>query len=53
MSPDTKNIDFTDDDFIELPDIPKGITYNISNDQMNFINRGSCDTEPVELQVQK
>ena len=41
-----------DEDFIALPDIPtEWFVEPLTKETMEFINRGSCDIEPVELQL--
>ena len=53
MLSSTKKIDFNEsEDFIALPDLPKEwLIEPLTKDQMAVINRGSCDTEPFELQL--
>ena len=47
-----KNIDFLDEDFIKLPEIPKDwLHVYLNEDQCNFINRASQSNEPHELQI--
>jgi hypothetical protein len=48
-----KTIDFMDEEeFIKLPNIPKEWKENeLTEKQYNYINRGTTDSEPVELQL--
>jgi hypothetical protein len=54
MTSSVKIIDFNEEeeDFIALPELPKEwLIEPLTKETMDFINRGSCDTEPVELQL--
>ena len=39
------------EDYIELPALPKSWTNELTDEQQKYVNRGSCDHEPVEYQL--
>ena len=53
MTSSIKIINFNEDeDFIALPALPaEWFIEPLTEETVDFINRGSCDTEPVELQL--
>ena len=53
MTSSIKIINFNEDeDFIALPDLPaEWFIEPLTEETVDFINRGSCDIEPVELQL--